>query len=132
MRQVLVFRRAERRGWPLDLPNNSDRKSPDYRRPLLCNINNDHRRNLRQWVAPQANDGEEVRPPDGTALTSPRVGEIAPEAPKWPESHHPRLRSVGAGLAGSDTPVDSMIFSDLQTPKRTRAAEKGKEFAETH
>ena len=76
--------------WPLDLPPNSGKEMQDYHRAVLCNINNDYRRNLRQRAAPQANSNEEVKLADGPALDPPGKDEIIPEAPERPISYRPR------------------------------------------
>ena len=89
--QAVVFRPIEHRGWTLDLPPDSDQKMQDCHRSLLRNSNNDHHRNLRQWVAVQANHGEDVKLTHGAVSPPPGGYEIAPEAPEWLESHHRRL-----------------------------------------
>ena len=89
-RHVVVFRLMERRGWNLDPPPISNRQKKDYHRDVLYNINNDHRRTLRQRVAPQANNVEEVKSTDGAVLPPRDEDKIAPEALGSPESRRPR------------------------------------------
>ena len=123
MHHVAVFRRLGHRGRTLDLPPNL---AQDCHRAVLRDINSDYQRNLRQWVAPQAGDDEEMKLSEGADLPPPGVDEIVPD---WPKSRHPRLCSKVAGSAGSDAPGDSMTFPSVQAPKRTRAAEEGEECA---
>ena len=65
---MVVYRRMEHRGWTFALPQNSDSKTQAYRIADRCNIQVDRRRKLKQYVAPQANDDEEVTLRDGTVL----------------------------------------------------------------
>ena len=96
----------------------------EYHRAVLCAINNDHRRNLRERGAPQANNDEEVKLADRAVMPPSGEGRMAPAVPEWPESHRPRLCSKGAASSCPETSGDSMAPINTQTPKRARAAKK--------
>ena len=102
MHHVAASRRIERHRWALHIPPNSDKKMQDCNCAVLCNINKDNRRDLRQRAAPQGISDEEVMLADGTALDPPGDGEIVPEAPEWPVSRHHRLCSEGAASPNPD------------------------------
>ena len=59
--QMVAFRLMEYRGWTFDLSPISDQRMQDCFRAALRSIRNAHRRNLRRWATPHANndDGSE-------------------------------------------------------------------------
>ena len=73
----------EHRGWTFELRQNPASKMQDYHIAVLCNINNNRRRKLRQWVAALANGDEEATMEDGSFLPLPDGGAVAPDAPEW-------------------------------------------------
>ena len=89
---MVVYRRMERRGLTFAFPQSSDPKRQSFRSAAVCNINNDHRRNIRQCVAPRAKGDEEASTKHGAAFPTPEAEVMAPHPPEWPESQHRRLR----------------------------------------
>ena len=78
-------------------------------------------------MAPQANEAQTVAMKDGTTLPPTDEGAIAPDAPEWPESQHPRLRSES-----NVSLVDSEAVPNILAPKRSRPGNKKAEFKKRH
>ena len=129
---MVVYRNPEHRGWTFALPQNSGSEMQAYRAAVLCNINNDRRRNLRPRVAPQAHGDEEVTLKVGTVLPPLEEDVITPDAPNWPGSQRPRFRRKSNVSLNSELSGDSAAAPNTQTPKRTRAANKDGEVMKRH
>ena len=129
MYDMVVYRRIEHRGWAFGLPPNSDAKMQACRIAVLRNTKNDDRRHLSQWVASMAHEHARATLKDGTVLMPSGEDVNAPAAPELPESQHPRLCSPRKVSANQDSSGDSVAVSNIQTPKRSRTANKDAVFA---
>ena len=132
MYQVAVSRRMQHRDWTPNLPPNSDKKMQESPPAVLCRINNDYRRNIRQWAAPKSTSDEEVARADGTVLALPGEDARVPEAPEWPEVRCPRLRPQSATLPSSDVEGDPRVLPSTQTPARSQTEDRDDGFMRRH